>query len=63
LLNVAGYYDPMLAMIDRANEEKFLCPSHRELVLVAANIGELLALMARYKAPRSLEKWIDRASA
>jgi uncharacterized protein (TIGR00730 family) len=60
LLNVAGYYDPMLTMIDRANQEKFLRPQHRDLVLVGANIDELLSLMVHYSPPPSLEKWIDR---
>jgi uncharacterized protein (TIGR00730 family) len=62
LLNVAGYYDPMLAMIDRANEEQFLRPSHRDLVLVGDTIETLLVRMNAYSPPESVEKWIDRST-
>jgi len=61
LLNVEGYYDPMLAMIDRANEDKFLRPQHRKLVLVGKSIEDLLEQMNRYTAPQSIDKWIDRS--
>jgi len=63
LLNVSGYFDPLLDMIDRANEEQFLRPHHRELVLVASQVDDLLDQMARYRPPMSLDKWIDRKSA
>ncbi len=33
LLNVAGYYDRMLAMLDHAVTERLLRPAHRELVI------------------------------
>src|SRR5512136_2098781 len=34
LLNVDGYYDPLLEMLDRAMQEKFLFPEHRAALLV-----------------------------
>src|SRR5580658_2419118 len=33
LLNVKGYYDPLLALFDRAMEERFVKPANRTLVL------------------------------
>ena len=33
LLNVVGYYSPLLAMLDRAVQERFLKPENRALVL------------------------------
>jgi uncharacterized protein (TIGR00730 family) len=50
LLNVAGYYDPLLAMFDRAVAEGFLRKRHRALVLAAADPAVLLQLMAGYRA-------------
>jgi uncharacterized protein (TIGR00730 family) len=50
LLNVAGYYDPLLAMFDRAVAEGFLRERHRALVLAAADPAVLLELMAGYRA-------------
>ena len=50
LLNVAGYYDPLLAMFDRAVAEGFLRERHRALVLSAADPVTLLEMMSRYEA-------------
>jgi hypothetical protein len=60
LLNACGYYDPILAMIDKADEEQFLRPQHRKLVLVGTEIAEVLDKMDAYRAPETIEKWIDR---
>ena len=50
LLNVAGYYDPLLAMFDRAMAEGFLRERHRALVLASADPAVLLESMAGYRA-------------
>ena len=34
LLNVAGYYDHLLAFLDHVAEERFLSPDHRSMVLI-----------------------------
>lgn len=44
LLNVAGYWDPLLAMMERASEEGFLRPADRERLLVMSTLPELFAL-------------------
>lgn len=49
LLNVAGYYDPLIAMFDRAVTEGFLRERHRALVLSHADPLVLLEAMARYE--------------
>lgn len=59
LLNVGGYYDPLLALLDRAVEERFLQPEHRALLVVESHPGALLEAMGRFVAPE-VEKWIDR---
>jgi uncharacterized protein (TIGR00730 family) len=33
LLNVAGYFDPLLAMFDQATREGFLSTPHRQLII------------------------------
>ena len=43
ILNVAGYYDPFLAQIDRAVAAGFVRPAHRNMVLVASDAGTLLS--------------------
>jgi uncharacterized protein (TIGR00730 family) len=42
LLNVAGFFDPLLAWLDRAVEEGFLKPKHRKLLIDASEPEELL---------------------
>ena len=41
LLNVDGYYDPLLEMLDRAVAEKFLFPEHRRVAAVRRRAGEI----------------------
>jgi len=43
LLNVAGYYDPLLTVFDRMVDRAFLKKEHRELVLVEEDPAALLA--------------------
>jgi uncharacterized protein (TIGR00730 family) len=42
VLNVNGYYDPLLAMADRAVTEGFVRPVHRDLLLTDADPQRLL---------------------
>ena len=40
ILNINGYYDNLLAMLDKAIEEKFMKPDHRRLWKVATTPAE-----------------------
>jgi uncharacterized protein (TIGR00730 family) len=57
LLNVAGYFDPLLAFFDHALAERFLRPEHRAMVLVDAESNRLLDRLAAFQPP-DLDKWI-----
>jgi uncharacterized protein (TIGR00730 family) len=59
LLNIAGYYDPLLTMIDRAIEEGFILPSYRNLFVASTEIDELFDLMRRFQPPEGVRKWIE----
>jgi uncharacterized protein (TIGR00730 family) len=59
LLNVSGYYDALLAMLDRAVEEKFLFPEHRGALLVDAEAEGLLEAMEEYRTPtEAVKRWM-----
>ena len=58
ILNVEGYYDPLLALFDRSVNEGFLHPINRQLVLQAVDPDTLLDRLFAYKPP-SIEKWIE----
>ncbi|HEX6900801.1 MAG TPA: TIGR00730 family Rossman fold protein [Thermoanaerobaculia bacterium] len=60
LLNVAGYYDHLLAFLDHVTAERFLAPDHRAMVLVDDDDARLLDRLAGYRHPYT-EKWLDRS--
>jgi len=59
ILNVDGYFDPLLAQFDRAFAEGFARASNRQLILVEPTIDALLTRMADYRSPVE-KKWIGR---
>ena len=59
LLNVDGYYDPLLTLFDKAVTEGFLRPANRGLVLQVTDASRLLDKLAQY-TPVHTEKWISR---
>jgi hypothetical protein len=42
LLNVAGYYDGLVAFLERATAAGFMKPQHRQMLAVSDSVGELL---------------------
>ena len=60
LLNVKGYFDPFLAMLDKSVEEGFLKAVHRQLLHVDAEIDPLLKKLEQAEGkPLGLDsKWI-----
>jgi uncharacterized protein (TIGR00730 family) len=60
LLNVAGFYGPLLEFLDRLVGERFLRREHRETLLVDDDPGRLLERMDRF-VPVALPKWLDRS--
>jgi uncharacterized protein (TIGR00730 family) len=45
ILNVNGFYDPLLKQMDVMVEQRFLKPANRALVLTSTNPDELISLM------------------
>jgi len=59
LLNVAGFFDPLLAWIDHSVREGFLRTENRELLLISADAEELLEMVLHHQAAVQQPKWID----
>lgn len=57
LLNVNGFYDPLLAMFERAVADGFLRLQNRAMALADSDIEGLLAAMAAYRA-EPVSKWL-----
>jgi uncharacterized protein (TIGR00730 family) len=59
LLDVAGYWQPLVAFLDHAVDERFLRVEHLETLLVDTDAVALLDRLATHE-PRVLDKWLDR---
>jgi uncharacterized protein (TIGR00730 family) len=61
LLDVDGYYEPLITFFDRAVEEGFVRPEHRSLLVVADDPDALLDAFEAWRPP-PVERWIDTRS-
>jgi uncharacterized protein (TIGR00730 family) len=59
ILNVLGFYSPLLAMLDHAVEERFLKSENRALVLARDHPADLLQALGDWH-PVHVEKWLSR---
>jgi uncharacterized protein (TIGR00730 family) len=59
ILNIEGYYGPLLSLFDRAVTEQFLKPVHREIVLSDSRPESLVRRLLAYQPPL-VDKWLDR---
>jgi uncharacterized protein (TIGR00730 family) len=59
LLNVKGFYDPLLRLVDHAIEERFVKEKQRAIIVVEPEINALLERMARQTVPIE-PKWIGK---
>lgn len=59
LLNVAGYYDPLIAFLDHARDEGFVRDIHRDMLVADADPEALIDKLASVPVPE-LGQWIDK---
>jgi uncharacterized protein (TIGR00730 family) len=57
LLNVAGFYDPVIRFIDHAVAEQFIRPQHRAALLVEQDPARLIDALQSVTLPE-VPKWI-----
>ncbi len=60
VLDVAGYFAPLLTLLDEATRKGFVRPVHRDLVLTGSEPGPLLDRLAAW-IPVTTGKWLDRS--
>lgn len=51
LVNISGYYDPLLAMVEHGIEHHFIKPECRELFYVAESVEDAVEFLARQESP------------
>lgn len=60
LLNTAGYFDPLLTMIEHGIEQHFIKPKVRELYHVAATVDDAVRHYRSYVPPVLADKWFGQ---
>lgn len=48
VLNIAGYYDPLIQMIEHGIEQRFIKPRAREAFYVTASVAEAMEYLKRH---------------
>ena len=61
LLNVADYWQPLLAFLDHAVNERFIRAEHRDMLLVSRDAAALIDLLGSFEHP-ARDKWLDRGA-
>jgi hypothetical protein len=61
LLDVEGFWDPLIRLLDHAVEEGFLRATHRRLVVVDRSPSRMLDRLARHRLPVA-PRWIDESA-
>jgi uncharacterized protein (TIGR00730 family) len=59
LLNINGFYDPLVAQLDLMVREGFLKQPNREIIQVSDSIAEIFELMDAF-VPQKTMKWLER---
>jgi uncharacterized protein (TIGR00730 family) len=60
LLDVGGYFQPLLAMLRRGVEDGFIPPEHELPFAVSPSVGELLDRLHAGPTLKATEKWLRR---
>jgi uncharacterized protein (TIGR00730 family) len=61
LLDIGGFYAPLLAQFARAVDQRFIRSQHAALVLAADEASQLLDALAAWEPPPPVRKWTDPA--
>jgi len=59
ILNTDGFYDHLLAWLDRSRDDGFLRPEHRHNIIVAGNPEELMEKLFSFEFAEVPSKWVD----
>jgi uncharacterized protein (TIGR00730 family) len=59
LLDVDGYFQPLLRFLDHIVYERFMRPEHRSMLVVEEDPEELIEAIQRYR-PAEQKKWLDQ---
>ncbi|MEM5401378.1 TIGR00730 family Rossman fold protein [Paraburkholderia unamae] len=58
VLNIGGFYDPLMALLDHTVREGFMRQTYRDMLQTDGDPAALIARLQRYHAPEK-DKWAD----
>lgn len=58
ILNVGGFYDPLIQHLDRMVQEGFLRPENRDLVMIETDIHTMIERLQHYQPQVVTDKWL-----
>lgn len=59
LLNIAGFYDPLIDMLNHMVLEKFIRQENLDMLFIDSDPLKLIAALKTFE-PQKVEKWMDR---
>ncbi|MEO8504498.1 MAG: TIGR00730 family Rossman fold protein [Acidobacteriota bacterium] len=60
LLDIEGFYQPLLAQFERAVDDGFIEPAQRELLLVEQNAETMVERLLTHR-PQHFDRWLERS--
>ncbi len=60
LLNVEGYFDPVVTLIEKAIAENYIYPEHRRYYIVADDPASLLTMLDGFTPHNGRNLWMER---
>lgn len=60
ILNVRSYFEPLISLIQHAEEQGFIYREHRDMILVSERPEELISQLETFEIPAGLERWVHR---
>lgn len=60
MLNVEGYFDPLVVLIEKAIAENYIYPEHRRYFFVADNPAALLEMLDGFSPLSGINHWLER---
>tara|TARA_B100000497_G_scaffold74199_1_gene83163 strand:- start:742 stop:1323 length:582 start_codon:yes stop_codon:yes gene_type:complete len=59
ILNINGYYDSLITLVDTMIDNGFIKNIHKDMILISNKVDDLIDKMKNYNAP-IVEKWISK---
>jgi uncharacterized protein (TIGR00730 family) len=59
ILNVNGFFDPLLELFESAARQRLLRPEHRDMVVIESDPESMIGRLSRW-TPVTVDKWLDR---